>query len=261
MNLPDHWFYGRASDVQDCFVFDAEEALHATKVLRLRAGDALQWLDGAGARLTGTIGQVERGGFSAFAKTRVVEPIGLDLHLAVGALHDSTRLEWLIEKATELGASRISLLQTQRVQRTRHRLARLEAKAVAAMKQSGRTWLPHIVECSFDESLAAFAQPPHAQELRLIAHCYPEAARARLTQVLANFQTDRGTSASRNVILDAGETPSAVLFIGPEGDFTLEEVRRAELCGFEAVHLGQARLRTETAAVAALAAIMLALEA
>lgn len=155
------------------------------------------------------------------------------LELGVGALHDATRLEWLCEKSVELGATAISVLTTHRVERSRYRLRRLHAKALAAMKQSGRSYLPTIIEESLDDYVRRVRQPT-----RLLAHCDAERRRTPLLSI------GRERLAS-----------GCNLLIGPEGDFTRGEIELAVEAGWQEVTLGAARLRTETAALAMLAAV------
>ena len=233
-SLPDHWFYAppTRADAERCH-FDTEESRHASKALRLRSGDEIQWMDGVGGRYEGTITDLQRDRMTARVDRSAREAPPRGLRLCVGRLHDAARLEWLVEKATELGATEIVLLDTERVQRTRYRMERLHAKALAATKQSARAYLPQLREDSFEEAVAKTEDA-----VRLIAHCYEDLARAPL----AGF---------------AAQTQPMALFIGPEGDFTREEVVLAEAHQCHAVSLGSARLRTETAAVAALALLAL----
>ena len=232
--LPDHWFYApNDAHAPDLREFPAEEARHASKALRLRVGDDIQWIDGEGGRYEGRIQDISRLRMVAYvtAGTREVPPAPVGLY--VGRLHDATRLEWLVEKATELGATEITLLDTERVQRTRYRMERLQAKALAAAKQSARAYLPTIRE----EDFGAMVSEADGT-LRVIAHCYRDLTREPLSGLIADAQ------------------PISV-FIGPEGDFTRDEVALALASGIRAVSLGTARLRTETAAVAALSVLAL----
>ena len=294
MKLPDHWFYGSPAAQAGTFSFDPEETSHALKVLRMHVGAELQWLDGTGGRYSGTITGVTKGGMTAFAKTHHQDAAPHELHLAVGVLHDPARLEWLVEKATELGVTRISLLQSQRVQRSRYRMSRLAAKALAALKQSGRSFLPVISELEWPKLLATKQGTAPGPHLHLIAHCYDELPRQALWQIWAVSHTSvveksigaksvggeltaEDSAAAKVVAVDSAspaispsatseqnrpttssaEMPACTMLIGPEGDFTLDEVAAAEAAGFTAISLGQARLRTETAAIAALSIIQL----
>lgn len=231
MRLADHFFYS-PHERDGVYHFDADEARHAVKALRLRVGDGLRWVDGAGGRFAGRLRAVTPRGMTAVADTREVESPGPELTLGVGALHDASRLEWLVEKAVELGVTQVAVLRTERVGRSRHRIARLLSRALAAMKQSGRSRLPTVGEEDF-EPFVARAETP----VRLVAHCDPTRDRSPLALV-PNGLLQRGCTA----------------LIGPEGDFTLGEIERAAGAGFREISLGSARLRTETAAIAVLAA-------
>lgn len=238
MRLPDHWFYTAAAAQPGASVeFDALEAAHATKVLRLRSGDGLQWVDGRGGRHRGRISEITRAAMSAVVDSTSTDPPTSPLRLHVGILHDATRLEWLVEKATELGATQVSLLQASRVQRVRYRRERLEAKVLAAVKQSGRAYLPTLAEQSFAEAVSRFAALGGSASGAL-AHCHTDRPRLRLSEAGAG----------------GGVTD---LFIGPEGDFTGAEIDAAAAAGIVGVSIGKVRLRTETAALAALAVVAL----
>ena len=230
LRLADHFFFAHRID-GDRHAFDAEEARHATRVLRLRVGDDLQWLDGRGGRYTGVLVAADACGMTAVARSELREPPPPRLDLAVGLLHDATRLEWLVEKAVELGATRIVLLRTARVGRTRHRGHRLKAKALSAMKQSGRAFLPEVVE----RNLGAWLRERPEGRL-LFGHCYADLPR----RDLASVELGR-------------ESAATTLAIGPEGDFAPDEVEALTRAGGRAFRLSAARLRTETAAIAALA--------
>ena len=145
------------------------------------------------------------------------------------------RVEWFVEKATEIGFDHLSLLECRFSERRSVKTERLEKIVVSAMKQSHKAWKPLIDE------LQPFRQFIARQDLpaqRFIAHCY-EGDRPFLLDVLQP------------------RTPALVL-IGPEGDFSIDEVQAAEAAGFRSVSLGTSRLRTETAALAAVHLMRLA---
>lgn len=225
MKLPDHWFYAQPDEAGQ-YRLSESEARHAQRALRLHTGDTLQWTDGRGGRFTGSIEAIDRQGASLRVLAKAVEEVPPQLHLAVGTLHDAARMEWMVEKATELGATRITLLQTERCERPRYRLSRLEAKVIAALKQSGRAWMPVIEELSLKHVL----QHDRA-ECRFVAYCSDEPARVPL--------------------YSTGLAPTTVI-LGPEGDLSAAEVAACIAAGFQGVSLGESRLRTETAALAAL---------
>lgn len=213
---------------------DPEESRHAVRVLRLRQGDPIAVADGCGTLHHCTI-------LEANDKACVVEAINsefrtqnseLKIHLAVAPTKNPSRMEWLVEKAVEMGVGGIILLQCDHSERTFLKTERLQKIALSAMKQSLRTVLPAIHEAvGFREWIGSVRD----SELRLIAHCEADQPRTPLGEALKPGQ-------------------AATVLIGPEGDFSPEEIALALQCGFQPVSLGPSRLRTETAALYAVAA-------
>jgi 16S rRNA (uracil1498-N3)-methyltransferase len=212
-----------------------EEAHHATHVLRLGIGQRIGLLNGQGTRAEAELVDV--------AKKRCVAMVlesrqwpherQARIHVAVAPTKQMERLEWLVEKAVELGIDRFTPLMTARTERGRVRVDRLERVAISAMKQSRRTWLPEI-----DEPIALadlLREPLPAQ--RFFGWC--EGAQPSFMEAYS-------------------PAADALLLVGPEGDFTAAEAASLEADGVRAVALGQARLRTETAALAAVAWMSLA---
>ena len=151
------------------------------------------------------------------------------LHLVVSPTKMMERMEWLVEKATEIGFDRISFINCDNSERRVIKVKRLEKIAVSAMKQSRKAWKPIIDEIvSFDELVAE-----STEGLRYIAHCYEEIKKVDLFNQLSISDKDEDVT----------------VFIGPEGDFSLSEVKKAIDAGFVSVSLGESRLRTETAAL------------
>ncbi len=213
----------------------AEEARHATSVLRLRVGDRISLLDGKGTRAEATIEEISKRGCSV----RVVDRTGLSterqarIHLAVAPTKQMERFEWMLEKCTEIGVDRITPLITERAERETLRRDRLERVLISAMKQSQRAWLPQLDEPTSLNDLISGMIP----DQRLFGWC--EGERKSLTSTYRPQE-------------------NALLLIGPEGDFTPEEARTLIDRGFDPVSMGIARLRTETAAIAACAWMNLA---
>ncbi len=234
--LPDHYFYGYETIASDTltFSFSADEARHATRALRLRVGDELQWTDGRGSFYRGALTEVDRRGMSARVLARQPARAPFPVELGVGVLHDAGRMEWLVEKATELGATRITLLTTSRTERASYKLTRLHGKIIAALKQSGRAFLPELRELPYADILA---EGLGGHEVGYVAHCRDELTREPLFERV---------SASR------GSASGCRLLLGPEGDFTETEIVAATDRGYVGVSLGTARLRSETAAIYAL---------
>jgi 16S rRNA (uracil1498-N3)-methyltransferase len=205
--------------------FDEEEGRHLVTVLRRKVGDRLQLTDGRGFYYEAEIS--ETGKKLVLARILETTAAGSEnistLHLAIAPTKQIERIEWLLEKATEIGIGEITLLHCQRSERDTVRLDRLEKVLVSAMKQSLRAHLPKL------NQLARFQQFVNSvsADQKFIAWC----ADTPLPHLKNLMQPGKST----------------VVLIGPEGDFTPEEVRLAEGNGFVGVSLGQARLRTETA--------------
>lgn len=228
-----HLFYC-PSLLADTVELPEEEAHHAAHVLRLRAGDRIGLLDGRGTRADAQVLEVSKRGCSATVLHRTVTAVdpAAGIQLAVAPTKQMERYEWFLEKATEIGVGRITPLLTARTERTRLRADRMERVLVSAMKQSQRTWLPVLDAPMTVEQLAG-----RTVEQRFFGWC--EGEREEFTTAY-----DR--------------TRKALVVIGPEGDLTPEEARLFRANGFRAVGLGEARLRTETAAVTACAWMSLA---
>lgn len=205
-----------------------EEAHHAVHVLRLAPGTLIGLLDGNGTFAEAELAAVgKRGCTVRILQRRTLPPERRSrIHLAVAPTKQMDRYEWFAEKAVEIGADRITPLITARTERTRLRTDRLLRVAVSAMKQSRRTWLPQIDEPTSLGQLLAHELPLQ----RFFGWC--EDIHAPFTSVYRPLD-------------------DALVLIGPEGDFTPEEAGTLRGHGFQAVGLGRARLRTETAALAA----------
>jgi 16S rRNA (uracil1498-N3)-methyltransferase len=214
----------------------AEEARHAVRVLRKRPGDWLDLVDGRGGWFRGEI--VEAGKQDCTLRVEAVRRedrrAACHLTLAVGPTKSSDRLEWFVEKAVELGVDRIVPILCAHGERRKLRTDRLYKVAVAAMKQSLRAWLPQIDDLVPVEQWLA-QRPPGPAYIAWIDDTVTEH------------------------LLDAyAPGTDATVLIGPEGGFAPDEVAAARTAGCRAVHLGAHRLRTETAALAAVAALAFA---
>ena len=219
---------------------DAEESRHAVRVLRMRAGDELQVTDGRGNLYRCQI--VEANDKACVVSDATVlstlhSPLST-LHLAVAPTKNPARMEWLVEKAVEIGVGEITLLQCDHSERSFLKTDRLEKLAISAMKQSLHTVLPKInppvkLKDWLHSPLSILHSP-----LKFIAHCEADKPRTPLASAL---QPGKDT----------------VVLIGPEGDFSDEEIALALECGFHPVSLGPSRLRTETAALYAVTAFNL----
>lgn len=219
---------------------DAEESRHAVRVLRLREGDELNVTDGRGNLYSCRIVTSDDRACVIEAAEQEFSALHspFSIHLAVAPTKNPSRMEWLVEKAVEIGVGEITLLNCDHSERTFLKTDRLEKLAVSAMKQSLHTLLPEIHPAvSLRDWLNSQLLIVNSQ-LKFIAHCESDKPRTPLATAL---------------------TPGkdAVVLIGPEGDFSPEEIALALDCGFQPVSLGPSRLRTETAALYAVTAFNL----
>ena len=213
---------------QTFYTLPEEESRHCTRVLRLQEGAELKLVDGKGAMFSGRIAEVhpKRTLIHLIACSDAYGKRNHYLHLAVAPTKNTDRFEWFVEKATEAGIDEITPLICARSERKEIKTERLGKVAVSAMKQSLKAYLPRINPAiSFHEFVG---KQPYGRPF--IAHCMDGEK---------GFLTD---------LLQAGEP--AVVLIGPEGDFSAEEIAKAQEQGYQSISLGTARLRTETAALA-----------
>lgn len=211
----------------------ADEAMHAMRVLRLKGGDELFLMDGVGNfyRAQVTIAATHHCYYEILEVMPQERQWKGHFHLAIAPTKMMDRIEWMVEKATEVGVDEISFLNCAFSERRVVKNPRVEKIIVSAMKQSHKAWKPVLNEMS---TFAHFIEQPRAG-VKYIAHCYDEIPRVNL------FDELRKTP---------DETEMTVL-IGPEGDFSIDEVRQAVDHGYQSVSLGTSRLRTETAGLAA----------
>lgn len=204
------------------------------KVLRKKKGDQFHVTNGAGwlflASLTDDDPKNSRAVVvSSEKRHRKMH----SLHMAVAPTKSIDRFEWFLEKATEIGVNEITPIFCRRSERKTLKMARLQKVIQEAMKQSQRTYLPIL---NPPVSLEEFLETEHSG-LRFIAHCHEE----------EKMELKRRIAPDKRI----------TILVGPEGDFTEEEVDLAYEKGFLSVSLGESRLRTETAAVYACTAVAL----
>lgn len=211
----------------------ADEAMHAMRVLRLKGGDELFLMDGVGNfyRAQVTIAATHHCYYEILEVLPQERQWKGHFHLAIAPTKMMDRIEWMVEKATEVGVDEISFLNCVFSERRVVKNPRIEKIIVSAMKQSHKAWKPVLNEMS---TFAHFIEQPRAG-VKYIAHCYDEIPRVNL------FDELRKTP---------DETEMTVL-VGPEGDFSIDEVRQAVDHGYQSVSLGTSRLRTETAGLSA----------
>lgn len=225
-----------------------DEAAHALRVLRMKEGDPLVATDGRGAFYHCTIASTAARRCTLNIEQVTHDERGWQGHICIGVAptKNMDRMEWLAEKATEIGFDRLTLLDCRFSERRVVKTERLERIVVAATKQSHKAWKPCIDDMtSFD---AFIAQPFQGQ--KFIAHCYD----------MPDLSADApaATCTTPHLATLVCPTGDALVLIGPEGDFSTDEVRAAIAAGFVPISLGRSRLRTETAALAAVHIINLA---
>ena len=220
---------------------DAEESSHCVRVLRHRAGDEIDMIDGLGTLYHCRLTLADPKGAEAEILDKQEGFASHPYHLTLGCCptKNNDRFEWFVEKATELGVDRIVPLIGEHSERKVYKTERAARIALAATKQSLKARIPEIAE---PQSVRSFIAASPQNSLRLIAYCFddPSVPRRSILDVLKEKQGYDIT-----------------VLIGPEGDFSPEEARLALAQGYIPVHLGPSRLRTETAAVTAVEAVYL----
>lgn len=222
-----HLFY--APDIELTNELPAEEAAHALRVLRLKAGDELMLTDGKGCFYRAEIAVADQKHCLLNILETSPQPVLWNghLHLALAPTKNMDRMEWLVEKATEIGFDELTFLNCRYSERRVIKLERIEKIVVSAVKQSLKARMPKLNELT---DFSKFIRQPFMGQ-KFIAHCYP------------------GDKSLLKDCLHAEE--DALVLIGPEGDFSEEEVALAIENGFQPISLGASRLRTETAALVA----------
>lgn len=217
-----------APDIESTLTLPQSDSQHCVRVLRMQPGDELDVIDGRGHRFRCVLVDAH----SKHASVEILERIDMPLcwpqqiTVAVAPTKHMDRMEWMVEKLTEIGVNRIIPLLCQRSERKEIKTERLEKIAVSAIKQSLKSVLPEIMPMtSIRDVIHSF---PEAQ--RFVAYCDPTIPRLNLCH---EYQAGR----------------DAVIMIGPEGDFSPEEINEALSSGWKPVTLGDNRLRTETAAI------------
>jgi len=205
-----------------------DTARHVVQVLRMQSGEKLQLTDGKGSLAEVTITDAVKKKCTVSIDSVIKHESSVTpLHLAIAFTKNTSRNEWLLEKATELGVSSIIPLSVTRSERERTKYERWNGILISAMLQSQQYYLPHLSEALSLKNLIEKYDVPQ----KLVAHCISSAPRTSIAKAL----------------LPRKET---LILIGPEGDFTQEEVTLCEQNGFTGISLASQRLRTETAAMA-----------
>ena len=213
---------------------DAEESKHMVRVLRASVGDEFLLIDGRGGRYHGTLHQLDKR--QCVLQTQLIERVPapeVELTLVIAPTKSTDRFEWMLEKAMEYGVRRIQPVWTTRSERSKEKRERWNRILVSALKQSQQLWLTELMPALSWEEYLTLAQGPG-----FIAHC------------------EVGEKQHFFEAMNPGE--SCWVAIGPEGDFTPDEIANAKKIGATEVSLGAQRLRTETAGLAAIQMFALA---
>ena len=230
-----HRFY--CPDIADTLTLGEEDSKHCVRVMRMAEGDTIEVVDGNGTLYTCriTMAHPKRCAIEVLDKEVQTPHWGHRIVLAIAPTKNLDRIEWLVEKCVEMGIDRIIPLRCHNSERTVLKTERLKKIMVAAMKQSLKATLPQLDEMTPLEQVVA--EP--FEGTRCIAYCDALLPREQ-RRTLADFYRPGS---------------DVMVLIGPEGDFSPDEVQAATTAGFIPVTLGESRLRTETAGLMAVAAI------
>jgi 16S rRNA (uracil1498-N3)-methyltransferase len=223
-----HIFY--TPDISgNTFILDETESKHCIRVLRLEKGDEITLVDGRGGfyRAEITDPNPKRCMVKVVHSEQEFGLKNFQVHIAIAPTKNIERLEWFLEKATEIGINRVIPLLCQHSERKEIKPERLEKVMVSAMKQSLKAYIPQLDQLTKFSDL--IRQPFDGQ--KFIAHC-----------------EDQHRDLLKNLVIP---DQKSMILIGPEGDFSPEEIQEAIQAGFKPVSLGNSRLRTETAGVVA----------
>jgi len=229
MALP-FFYISNYNPSQKEILLDEDTSKHIVQVLRMREGEKLNLTDGKGNLLTTEI--IDDNKKHCLVKvidSRLTTHDSRKITIAISLLKNSNRFEWFLEKATEIGINEIIPLTCERTEKQKFRYDRMKGICTSAMLQSQQAWLPILHE---PRPFNHFTIEQFKQSQKFIAHCIEEKKRN-----LSDLVND--------------SLPSQIILIGPEGDFTPDEIQLALQNHFIAVSLGETRLRAETAGVVA----------
>lgn len=234
MQLP--LFFAENIDANTPLVtLDESNSKHIIQVLRMKKGDDIQLTDGTGNIFTGKISDGQKRTCAVSIKERLSLPaLPYKSTIAISLVKNTARFEWFLEKAVEAGISNIVPLLCERTEKSHFRHDRMRQIMISAMLQSRQAWLPFLCEpVKYKDWL-----PAQTAGIKCIAHC------------------DEGNKYHFRQITDNNE--DIIICIGPEGDFSEQEIQLALQHAYKPVSLGNTRLRTETAGIAA--AVLMAIK-
>lgn len=214
----------------DLFTLNEVESKHIIRVLRMTKGDSVRLIDGKGNLYEGVIENPDQKKclIKITGITKDFEKRNYSLHIAISPLKNPERFEWFIEKSVEIGIDEITPLICRNTEKQRIKPERINNIIISAMKQSLKATGTIINSpCKFEDFIKS-----NNTGTRMIAHCSESFSKSKISDVYTK-----------------GE--NAIILIGPEGDFSEQEIIKASANGYKNVHLGMSRLRTETAGIAA----------
>lgn len=228
-----HRFY--CPDIADTLTLGEEDSKHCVKVLRMAEGDTIEVVDGNGTLYTCRIAMAhpKRCAVEMVDSVKQLPHWGCRITLAIAPTKNLDRIEWLVEKCVEMGIDRIIPLRCHNSERTVLKTERLKKIMVSAMKQSLKATLPQLDEMTPIEQVIGQA----GSGIRCIAYCDALLPREERLSLATAYKPGQDVT----------------VLIGPEGDFSPDEVAMAREAGFVPVTLGESRLRTETAGLMAVA--------
>ncbi|MEP6594373.1 MAG: RsmE family RNA methyltransferase [Ginsengibacter sp.] len=227
MTLP--FFFEENLSNQSTFILSEDTSRHVIQVLRMQKGEKLNMTNGKGHILTSQIIYENKKATEVkVLSSEIQEPPTKKTTIAISLIKNSSRFEWFLEKATEIGVSEIIPLLCERTEKQHFRYGRMRNILISAMLQSQQSWLPLL------HTTTAFKQVIEVRNdaQKFIAHCN-QSTKESLIDKIANSQD------------------STIILIGPEGDFTESEIKMGYQNSFISTSLGATRLRTETAGIVA----------
>ncbi len=272
--MPGHFTFFTQNIHQNLAEFIDTEYNHIVKVTRYNIGDLIEFTDGKGQLFKGRLTEINKRNCIAEIHETIIHELP-NVVIAMGILKNSDRMEWAVEKCTELGVKEMVFLRTKNSERSKINLDRLTKTAISAVKQSHSTWLPKLRDMEFEEFINdTNSHSVNSSEIKkCIAYCdIMSLVNETDSTSVANYQKDLTNKINidsdfnskigsgrevdfRNVhILKLDNLRSQdIIVVGPEGDFTESEIRYAVINGFDLLDMGNRILRSETAVISAVA--------
>jgi len=230
-----YFYFAHLATMPKEFALNENSSRHIVQVLRMQSGEDLRLTDGRGLSVLAKIHEANKKKcIVQIIEKQKREPPKRAISIALSLLKNASRFEWFLEKSTELGVSEIIPLKSARTEKQQFRMDRMKSILESALIQSQQVWMPVLHEPQNFNYCVEHVQA----DQKFIAHC------------------EIGTKSKLSEMMET-HSPSQLILIGPEGDFTDEEIQLAISHQFVAVELGENRLRSETAAIAAAAVLKL----